>query len=124
MGRQVGEKRAAEITAQILAESPHPEVQSQILYARANTVFRNMSRGLVEVSEEQKQAALADMKRVVDLATDEALLRRAKGALFEVERLQVGMVAPDIVAEDLDGVTFRLSDYRGKVVMLDFWGDW
>ena len=25
---------------------------------------------------------------------------------------------------DLDGVEFKLSDYRGKVVFLDFWGDW
>ena len=39
-------------------------------------------------------------------------------------QLQVGKVAPDIVAKDLDGVEFKLSDYRGKVVMLDFWGDW
>ena len=23
-----------------------------------------------------------------------------------------------------DGVKFKLSDYRGKVVVLDFWGDW
>ena len=34
------------------------------------------------------------------------------------------MVAPDIEAPDLDGVTFKLSDYRGKVVVIDFWGDW
>ena len=26
--------------------------------------------------------------------------------------------------EDLNGVAFKLSDYRGKVVVLDFWGDW
>jgi hypothetical protein len=32
--------------------------------------------------------------------------------------------APEIAGEDLDGVPFRLSDYRGKVVLLDFWGDW
>ncbi|MEO1526402.1 MAG: SUMF1/EgtB/PvdO family nonheme iron enzyme [Planctomycetota bacterium] len=38
--------------------------------------------------------------------------------------LVVGSVAPDIVGEDLDGVSFKLSDYRGKVVLLDFWGDW
>ena len=35
-----------------------------------------------------------------------------------------GKPAPDIVGQDLDGQTFRLSDYRGKVVVLDFWGDW
>ena len=32
--------------------------------------------------------------------------------------------APEIEAEDLDGVSFKLSDYRGKVVVLDFWGNW
>ena len=26
--------------------------------------------------------------------------------------------------ESLDGVTFKLSDYRGKVILLDFWGYW
>lgn len=35
-----------------------------------------------------------------------------------------GEVAPDIYGADADGVTFKLSDYRGKVVMLDFWADW
>jgi len=24
----------------------------------------------------------------------------------------------------LDGVKFKLSDYRSKVVVLTFWGDW
>jgi predicted Zn finger-like uncharacterized protein len=37
---------------------------------------------------------------------------------------KIGDVAPEIVAEDLDGQTFKLSDYRGKVVLLDFWGNW
>ena len=36
----------------------------------------------------------------------------------------VGQLAPDIAGEDIDGVAFKLSDYRGKVVMLDFWGLW
>ena len=49
---------------------------------------------------------------------------RIEGPEFEKARLQIGMVAPDIVGEDLDGVGFKLSDYRGKVVVLDFWGDW
>jgi hypothetical protein len=48
----------------------------------------------------------------------------ANSELFELRHLRIGKVAPDIEGEDLDGVKFKLSDYRGKVVLLDFWGDW
>ena len=48
----------------------------------------------------------------------------ATSALFELKNLSIGKVAPDIVGEDLDGTPMKLSDYRGKVVVLDFWGDW
>ena len=48
----------------------------------------------------------------------------AKHELFDLRHLRIGRVAPDIEGEDLDGVNFKLSDYRGKVVVLDFWGDW
>ena len=36
----------------------------------------------------------------------------------------VGQQALEIEGEDIDGKPFKLSDYRGKVVMLDFWGNW
>jgi hypothetical protein len=38
--------------------------------------------------------------------------------------LCVGMAAPEVAGEDIDGLSFKLSDYRGKVVLLDFWGNW
>jgi hypothetical protein len=46
---------------------------------------------------------------------------RAKAALFEIRHLSVGKEAPDVEGEDQDGKRFKLSDYRGKVVLLDFW---
>jgi len=48
----------------------------------------------------------------------------ARAELFEMRNLAVGKVAPDIEGEDIDGKRFKLSDYRGKVVVLDFWGHW
>ncbi len=48
----------------------------------------------------------------------------AEGALFEMQNLAIGMEAPEIEGKDLDGLSFKLSEYRGKVVLLDFWGDW
>jgi len=41
-----------------------------------------------------------------------------------VEGIEKGDRAPEITGTDLDGVDFKLSDYKGKIVMLDFWGDW
>src|SRR5262245_2897823 len=38
--------------------------------------------------------------------------------------LEIGDTALEIEGEDIDGQTFKLSDYRGKVVVLDFWGHW
>jgi peroxiredoxin len=38
--------------------------------------------------------------------------------------LELGDAIPEVSGKDLDNIKFKLSDYRGKVVMLDFWGDW
>jgi cytochrome oxidase Cu insertion factor (SCO1/SenC/PrrC family) len=35
--------------------------------------------------------------------------------------LRVGRPAPEIEGVDADGRRFRLSDYRGQVVLLHFW---
>ncbi|MBL8857005.1 MAG: redoxin domain-containing protein [Planctomycetes bacterium] len=48
----------------------------------------------------------------------------AAGFLFELDHLQIGQIPPDFEAIDENGVKFKLSDYRGKVVVLDFWGFW
>lgn len=44
--------------------------------------------------------------------------------LFEIRYLQPGKPAPEIVGEDIDGKPMKLSDFRGKVVLLEFWGFW
>ena len=53
-----------------------------------------------------------------------AVGERAKAVLFEIRHLIVGKEAPDIEGEDQDGSQFKLSDYRGKVVLLNFWSQY
>jgi peroxiredoxin len=37
---------------------------------------------------------------------------------------QVGQLAPDFTSTLLDGTTISLSDYRGKIVLVNFWATW
>ena len=40
------------------------------------------------------------------------------------DTLDPGEVAPEFVAELVSGGTLRLADYRGKLILLDFWSKW
>ncbi len=42
----------------------------------------------------------------------------------EESMLPIGSFAPEIVGKDVNGKAIKLSDYSGKVVMLDFFGNW
>ncbi|HZN58021.1 MAG TPA: hypothetical protein VFD71_08105 [Planctomycetota bacterium] len=46
---------------------------------------------------------------------------KAEAELYQIRNLAIGRPAPEIVGEDQDGKPLKLSDYRGKVVLLDFW---
>jgi hypothetical protein len=52
------------------------------------------------------------------------LAEAARTELYEIRNLGIGKTAPEISGEDLNGRPMKLSDYKGKVVVLDFWGDW
>ena len=61
------------------------------------------------------------------VAPEAAEPERAKPAPHAGPRPSIptlGQLAPEIVGEDIDGKPIKLSDYHGKVVMLDFWGHW
>ena len=48
----------------------------------------------------------------------------ARSDLRELRLLSIGNPAPDIVGVDLALQPLKLSDYRGKVVLLVFWASW
>jgi hypothetical protein len=71
----------------------------------------------VEAVFEQAAQQYGDVK----LPAGDTVAERSRAELYEIRNLSVGKVAPDIESEDQDGKRFKLSEYRGKVVLLDFW---
>lgn len=47
--------------------------------------------------------------------------QRASGDLYELEHLYFGAQAPPTSGSDLKGQALDLADYKGKIVVLDFW---
>ena len=136
----------------LMTDSPHDFVKGTATYAMANYLGRCKSafeRSKNKDQDEDSEASEHSDEFLSSLDVSEATIRSlyqtaiddyadvrpyqstkrklkslAGGALFEMDNLAIGQVAPDIEAEDLDGVDFKLSEYRGKVVVIDFWGDW
>ncbi len=89
---------------------------------------------LEELQQQDRATADREAEHFFELAAEEygdvvitgvgTVAEKVDAELFEIRHLRVGTVAPDIEGVDLDGVTFRLSDYRGRVVLLDFWHEY
>lgn len=109
----LGEERMEELRARWADVSENEEVEVQLRYQLA----------LVEIERDQERA-VALLRELTTRWPEHELSDRALGRIASLTQLAIGQVAPEIIAGDLDGVEFKLSDYRGKVVMLDFWGDW
>jgi hypothetical protein len=86
---------------------------------------------LTELQRQDREKAIKEVETVLEQAAEnygdvtipggDTVAERARAELFEIRNLSVGKEAPDIEGEDQDGKRFQLSDYRGKVVLLDFW---
>ncbi len=72
----------------------------------------------------EKYADCPDLRKAGVRRASKTLGEAAENELFEIRRLAVGKTAPEIIGKDVDGKDIKLSDYRGKVVVLTFWASW
>jgi peroxiredoxin len=77
-------------------------------------LLRRAEQALVRV---QREYGLVEYKKTI-------LARVADAELFELRHLAVGKAIPEIDGEDTTGNKLKLSEQRGKVVVLVFWGTW
>lgn len=111
----VGADKAEAILKKMLEQSPHDGVRAASAFILASILMQQDGRD-------------GDARQLLNLVKekypDTNYGKQADGFLFELDNLQIGKTAPDFTATDENGATFHLSDYRGKVVVLDFWGFW
>lgn len=55
---------------------------------------------------------------------DTEMARSLKNALESLKSVEIGAMAPDFEEADTTGHPVRLSSFRGKYVLLDFWASW
>jgi hypothetical protein len=114
-----GDPSARAALATIADKSPHRAVKGAACYALA---AYDMNRDNAAEAEKRFEEVI---EKYADVPHWRGTLgEAAKAQLFEIRDLAVGKTAPDIEGEDVEGHKFKLSEYRGKVVVLDFWGDW
>ncbi|HEY7327265.1 MAG TPA: hypothetical protein VH592_06490 [Gemmataceae bacterium] len=94
------------------------------------TLVEYMPESKEKEAEKMRKESETMFERVVNKYADVklpfggAIGEQAKTSLFELRYLSIGKEAPEIAGEDADSKKFKLSDYRGKVVLVDFWGNW
>lgn len=84
-----------------------------------------LTGSLLYDSEVESEKAMGEqiLKELIASETCSDFVVAAELALSGVS-LEVGGKAPDFQGTTIDGETFKLSDYRGKVVLVDFFGFW
>jgi len=105
----------------IVDDAPSRDVRAASMYSLSKLLGKDKetraeSRGLLDRIE--KEFANVTFIRETTYG------QKVQGDIFELEHLQIGDVAPEIIGKSLDGNLMQLSAFRGKVVLLDFWGDW
>ena len=118
LSRPLGAEGADAFLSQVIEESPHDLAKAWAFYWKSVALT---GRG---ANDDQKAKGAELAAQAEKLAGNHWLADKIRGPKFVAEKLQIGLVAPNIVGEDIDGVKFELEDYRGKVVVLDFWGFW
>jgi hypothetical protein len=123
--------KAGETLKQILEKSTKPRVKAAAAVGLGKrladeTDSLDSRPAMKEAADKTAAEAEKYLALAIDLyGKDTSPLRTdAERALKALRTLRVGKVAPEITATDLDEKEFKLSDYRGKVVLLDFWGNW
>lgn len=114
---------AKPVLDKVLAENPSKDLQGTACYALGAMAFEK--QGDAKAAKEAEAYFARVEKEFPDVKAGRSTLgEMAKGSLYELRHLQVGMKAPPAESKNLKDEKVSLADYAGKVVVLDIWATW
>ena len=113
---------AKPVLESVLKLNPDKDIQGFACYALGSIAFEK--KGKMAAKEAEKHFARVEKDFADVRGGRQTLGQMAKGSLYELRNLQVGMKAPASACKSLKGERTSLADLRGKVVVLDFWATW
>jgi thiol-disulfide isomerase/thioredoxin len=89
-------------------------------------VHNEITEAIQALPREKMTPRIASRAQYLQMAPEERerLERESRERIEAMMAEFVGEPAPDFPFETIDGEEYRLSDFRGRYVLLDFWGSW
>jgi hypothetical protein len=115
--REIGEEEQCDLLRSVTECSELNDVRAAAGFALAQLLLRSKDA-------ERQSEGLAWYEQVITRWPDTRYAAMAEPAFNRARFLRVGGEPLEFTAKTVDGEEFRLSEFRGKVVVLDFWGFW
>jgi peroxiredoxin len=98
---------------------------NEIKYIKANPASYYSIISLVDVSNARPLSEVETLYNGLDPKIQETTSGKELKARFVAARtIQVGKQAPEFEQPDVNGKMVKLSDFRGRYVLVDFWASW
>ncbi len=108
----------------IISTNKNKDAQSQAMFNLGFTYYLSSRRGDDAERNAATKLSTDTFRRVIKVYPESKAAEKAAPYIYEIEHLQIGMVAPEIVGKNASGKEIKLSQFRGQVVVLGFWGFW
>jgi peroxiredoxin len=120
--------------------TPEQKAMMDKRWADIKSVADDLTDKFITAHKDKLAAALVIQDRIVSYGTPEQLKKyfailtpevqksfygkKLKATIALNDKTAVGAVAPEFSQTDVNGKIIKLSDYKGKYVLVDFWASW
>ena len=100
--------------------------QASIKFANdnSNSIAGFYAIAMLEDPTQYEQQVIAYVDKIRGNFADNGAVQSYIKTVDKLKPVSIGHKAPDFTITGLDGKPIKLSDYKGKYVMLDFWASW